>query len=32
MHLEGIMLSEISHIEKEYTILYPLHVESKQKK
>ena len=32
MHLEGIMLSEISHIEKEYTILYPLHVDSKQKK
>ena len=26
------MLSEISHIEKEYTILYPLHVDSKQKK
>ena len=30
MHVEGIMLSEISHSEKENTVCYPLYVESKK--
>ena len=29
MHVEGIMLNEISHSEKENTVCYPLYVESK---